>query len=140
MASILLIYRLSGNKMQDNHLQVQKTNFFSLFASTSTLICCALPALFVSLGAGASFASLVSAFPFLVTLSQYKVPISTFAFLMVVVAGIINYRTARLPCPIDPELGRVCMETRRRSQRLYFISTGIFAFASFFTYVVPLII
>ena len=140
MASILLIFRLSENKMQDNHLQVQKTNFFSLFASTSTLICCALPALFVSLGAGASFASLVSTFPFLVSLSLYKVPISSFALLMIIVAGIINYRTAKLPCPLDSELGRVCMETRRQSQRLYFISTGIFAFASFFTYVVPLII
>jgi hypothetical protein len=75
-----------------------------------------------------------------VSLSLYKVPISSFALLMIVVAGIINYRTAKLPCPLDSELGRVCMETRRRSQRLYFISTGIFAFASFFTYVVPLII
>ncbi|MFQ3256167.1 MAG: hypothetical protein ACI9W7_000628 [Porticoccaceae bacterium] len=126
--------------MQDNNLQTQKTNFFSLFASTSTLICCALPALFVSLGAGASFASLVGTFPFLITLSQYKVPISAFAFLLIVAAGIMNYRSARLPCPIDPELGKVCMQTRQRSQRLYFISTGIFAFASFFTYIVPLII
>ena len=139
MASTPLTYRSSGISMQDNHLQVQKTNFFSLFASTSTLICCALPALFVSLGAGASFASLVSVLPFLITVSQYKVPISALAFFLVVIAGIINYRTARLPCPIDPELGRVCMQTRRRSQRLYFISTGIFVFASFFTYVVPLI-
>ncbi|HIG67483.1 MAG TPA: hypothetical protein EYQ44_06675 [Porticoccaceae bacterium] len=121
-------------------MEDKTTNYFSLFASTSTLICCALPALFVSLGTGASFASLVSTFPFLVTLSLYKIPISVFAFLMIVVAGIINYRTARLPCPIDPELGKVCMETRRRSQGLYFVSTGIFIFASFFTYVVPLII
>ncbi|MBT3672693.1 MAG: hypothetical protein HOM90_09135 [Porticoccaceae bacterium] len=121
-------------------MEDKTTNFFSLFASTSTLICCALPALFVSLGAGASFASLVSTFPFLVTLSQYKIPISVSALLMIVIAGIINYRTARLPCPIDPELGKVCMETRRQSQRLYFVSTGIFIFASFFTYVVPLII
>jgi len=100
--------------MQDNNLQTQKTNFFSLFASTSTLICCALPALFVSLGAGASFASLVSTFPFLITLSQYKVAISAFAFLLIVAAGIMNYRSARLPCPIDPELGNFVFERGRR--------------------------
>lgn len=116
------------------------SNYFSLFASTSTLICCALPAVFVTLGAGATFASLISAAPFLITLSQYKISITLFALVMIVLAGIVNYRTARLPCPLDPELGRACMQTRRRSQSLYFISTGIFVFASFFTYVVPLII
>ena len=51
-------------------------NFFSLFASSSTLICCALPSLFVVLGAGASFASLLTIFPFLIVLSKYKVTIS----------------------------------------------------------------
>ena len=130
-----LIFRLWGFRVED-----KTSNYFSLFASTSTLICCALPAVFVTLGAGATFASLVSAAPFLVALSQYKISISLFALVMIVVAGIINYRTARLPCPLDPELGKTCMQTRRRSQRLYFISTGIFVFASFFTYVVPLII
>ena len=54
-------------------------NFFALFASSSTLVCCALPAIFVGLGAGASFASLVSTFPFLITLSQYKLYITFFA-------------------------------------------------------------
>ena len=116
------------------------SNYFSLFASTSTLICCALPAVFVTLGAGATFASLISAAPFLITLSQYKISITLFALVMIVVAGIVNYRTARLPCPLDPELGRACMQTRQRSQNLYFVSTGIFVFATFFTYVVPLII
>lgn len=121
-------------------MEDRTSNYFSLFASTSTLICCALPAVFVTLGAGATFASLISVVPFLVTLSQYKTSITLFALVMIVVAGIINYRTARLPCPLDPELGKACMQTRRRSQRLYFASAGIFVFASFFTYVVPLII
>ena len=68
-------------------------NFFSLFASSSTLICCALPAVFVLLGAGASFASLLSAFPFLIILSQYKLAITAAAFSMIVVAGYVNYKT-----------------------------------------------
>ena len=78
-------------------------NFFSLFASSSTLICCALPAVFVLLGAGASFASLLSVFPFLIILSQYKLAITAAAFAMIVVAGYVNYKTYYMPCPIDPE-------------------------------------
>ena len=44
----------------------------SLFASAGTLVCCALPALFVTLGAGAALAGLVGEFPQLVWLSTYK--------------------------------------------------------------------
>ena len=112
-------------------------SLFSLFASSSTLICCALPALFVSLGAGASFASLVSTMPFLITLSIYKLHITSVALFMLIVAGLINYKTARLPCPADPELGRACLQTRRRSLRVYYASSGLFVFATLFTYVIP---
>ena len=49
-------------------------------ASTSTAAslalvgttCCALPALLVTLGMGSAVASMMSAFPFLITLSKYK--------------------------------------------------------------------
>ena len=115
-------------------------NFFSLFASSSTLICCALPAVFVLIGAGASFASLLSIFPFLIVLSQYKLAITIAAFTMIIIAGYVNYKTYYMPCPIDPEAGRACMRTRERSRILYYISVVIFCFASVFTYVVPRLI
>lgn len=112
-------------------------NFLSLFASTSTLICCALPALFVALGAGASFASLITALPFLVVLSQYKVIITLFALVMIVIAGYANYKTYHMPCPADPELGRTCMQTRKRSRYIYYFSVLIFLVATIFTYIIP---
>ena len=112
-------------------------NLFSLFAASSTLICCALPALFVMLGAGATFASLISSAPFLITLSIYKITITGFACLMLIFAGYINWYTARLPCPVDPDLGRACLKTRRNSRRLYFCSVAVFLFATVFTYVIP---
>ena len=118
--------------MKDN-----TANIFSLFASSSTLICCALPSLFVALGAGASFASLITHIPFLITFSQYKVQITLFALVMIVMAGYVNYRTYHMPCPADPELGRLCMQTRRRSRILYYFSLVIFIFATMFTYLVP---
>ena len=48
-----------------------------------TLICCALPSLFVLLGFGATVASLLSAAPWLVTLSRHKTAIFTIAALLV---------------------------------------------------------
>ena len=115
-------------------------NFFSLFASSSTLICCALPSLFVVLGAGASFASLLTVFPFLIVLSQYKLAISLTAFTTIALAGFAHYKTALLPCPADPELGRACLQSRRRARLVYYVSVVIFAFATFFTYLVPRVI
>lgn len=118
----------------------QSASFLSLFASSSTLICCALPSIFVLLGAGATFASLVTTFPFLIVLSQYKVQITIFAFIMLSVSGYVNYKTYYMPCPADPELGKTCMRTRRRSRYLYYLSAALFVFATIFTYIVPRLI
>ena len=112
-------------------------NLVALMASSSTLICCALPALFVALGAGATFASIVSTFPFLITVSVYKVEITGFTLLMLILAGYLNHYTARLPCPADPVLGRACLKTRRTSRRIHYVSTALFVVATIFTYWVP---
>jgi len=55
------------NKFKTNILSI-----LSLFTSFSTLICCALPALLVTLGLGAVLAGIFSSFPFIITLSNYK--------------------------------------------------------------------
>src|SRR5215471_1850618 len=47
-------------------------SYFSLFGSVGTLLCCALPSLFVLAGLGATVASALSALPWLVTLSHHK--------------------------------------------------------------------
>lgn len=115
----------------------KSANFLSLFASSSTLICCALPALFVAIGAGASFASLITAFPGLIVLSKYKLAITAIAFAMIVIAGYANYKTYKMPCPIDADLGRLCMRTRKRSRYIYYFSVTLFVFATIFTYLIP---
>ena len=118
----------------------KSANFISLFASSSTLICCALPAVFIVIGAGATFASIISVFPFLVVISKYKVSITLVSLLILVFAGYINYRTYYLPCPADPELGRICLQTRKRSRSIYYFSVTLFTFATIFTYLIPNII
>ena len=118
----------------------RSANLISLFASSSTLICCALPAVFIVIGAGATFASIISIFPFLVVISKYKVSITLASLLILVFAGYINYRTYYLPCPADPELGRICLQTRKRSRLIYYLSVSLFTFATIFTYLIPNII
>ena len=115
----------------------RSANLISLFASSSTLICCALPAVFIVIGAGATFASIISIFPFLVVISKYKVSITLVSLLILVFAGYINYRTYYLPCPADPELGRICLQTRKRSRSIYYFSVILFTFATIFTYLIP---
>jgi len=46
--------------------------YLSLFTSMGTLLCCALPSLLVLVGLGATVASVLSAAPWLVTLSGHK--------------------------------------------------------------------
>ena len=115
-------------------------NFLSLFASSSTLICCALPTIFILIGAGATFANIISIFPFLIIISKYKFAITISSLLILSFAGYINYRTYYLPCPSDPELGRICLKTRKRSRSIYYLSVGLFSFATIFTYFIPSIV
>ena len=115
----------------------RSANFISLFASSSTLICCALPSVFIVIGAGATFASIISIFPFLIVISKYKVSITLVSLLILVFAGYINFRTYYLPCPADPELGRICLQTRKRSRSIYYFSVILFTFATIFTYLIP---
>ena len=115
-----------------------RLGLITLFASSSTLICCALPALFVLLGAGATFASIVNFFPQLIVISQYKVIISIVTGIILLLAGFLIKKASLLPCPTDPNLRDTCLKTRKRSKVIYFASIGIFVFASFFTYILPI--
>tara|TARA_B100001059_G_scaffold233388_1_gene273324 strand:- start:13 stop:390 length:378 start_codon:yes stop_codon:yes gene_type:complete len=115
-----------------------KLGLITLFASSSTLVCCALPALFVLLGAGATFASIVNFFPQLIVISQYKISISIFTGIILIIAGALIKKSSLLPCPTDPHLRDTCIKTRKRSKAIYLTSVAIFLFASFFTYILPI--
>tara|TARA_B100000965_G_C19454000_1_gene696608 strand:+ start:425 stop:790 length:366 start_codon:yes stop_codon:yes gene_type:complete len=115
----------------------KSVNLLTLFASSSSLICCAIPAIFITLGAGAAFANLILVFPFLIILSKYKVYISALTFIIITLAGYINYKVYLLPCPTDPELGKICMKTRKNSRYIYYFSVMLFIFATIFTYIAP---
>lgn len=75
-------------------------SWLTLFASTGTLICCALPIILVTLGLGAAVVSLTSTFPFLIVLSQHKIWVFAFSALMLGVSGGLLYRPGRR-CPTE---------------------------------------
>jgi len=106
----------------------------SLFASTSTLLCCALPALLVTVGLGASLAGLVTAAPWLVALTAYKAWLFAGSGLMLVAAGLMHRRAARLPCPADKAKAAACMRLRAFSGWMLGISAAVWAVGFFFAF------
>lgn len=106
----------------------------SLFASTSTLLCCALPALLVTIGAGASLAGLVSAAPWLVALSKWKAWLFLGSGLLLVLAFFMHRQSARLPCPADAAKAAACARLRRFSAIVLAISAAFWAIGFFFAF------
>lgn len=121
-----------------------KTNavvaFLSLFTSSGTLICCALPALLVTIGAGATMAGLVTSFPQIVWLSEHKIGLFLVAGALLVAAGIIQWRARSLPCPADAALAAACTRTRKISAGIYWFSVVIYATGFFFAFIAPRIL
>ncbi|QMU55968.1 MAG: hypothetical protein GKS04_02035 [Candidatus Mycalebacterium zealandia] len=110
--------------------------FFSLLTSTGTLVCCALPALFVSVGLGAVTAGLVSAFPELVWLSEHKTLVFTVAGLLLAIAAAARYAQRNAPCPIEPRAAQMCMRLRRLSLVIVLFSVAVYAVGFFFAFLI----
>jgi len=134
--------------MADHSLDTEMVNlnktkavsFLSLFTSSGTLICCALPATLVGLGAGAAMSSLVSSVPQLVWFSEHKIGVFLLAGIMLVLSGAMQWHVRSLPCPTDSTLATTCIQTRKISLRVYIISVAIFLIGGFFAFVAALIL
>jgi len=109
----------------------------SLLASSATLLCCVLPAVMVSLGAGAAVVGLVSAFPQLVWLSEHKVGAFSVAAVLLLASGVLILKARSLPCPADPGAARTCQRLRRISAVLYGISAASLILGAMFAFVIP---
>ena len=121
--------------LHPNLVKTKHLSLLSLFSSGGTLICCALPALLVSLGAGAVMASLVSSVPQIVWFSEHKLVVFTFAGVMLSISGFLQWNARSLPCPSDKELAELCNKTRVNSLRVYFFSVCVFLIGGFMAFV-----
>ena len=112
-------------------------NYLTLFTSMGTLICCALPALLVSLGLGAVLAGLASNWPSLIWISEHKLQVFILAGAMLLFNGIIMWLNRNAPCPIDPKLRDACIRGRSFGKKIYFFSVIVFLTGFFFAYIAP---
>ncbi len=102
-------------------LKESSVTYLTLFASSGTLICCALPIILVSLGLGATVAALTSDFPLLVTIAEYKTWVFVGSGGLLLMSGWLMYRSGRA-CPTEPELARLCQKTQTWNRRIYWTS------------------
>ena len=104
-----------------------------LLASSTTLICCALPILLVSLGLGAVVAALFATVPGLTWLALNKAWLFAGSGLLLVVAAWSLYRPGRA-CPTDPERAALCESAWRWNRRILLVSALVWATGFFAAY------
>jgi hypothetical protein len=109
----------------------------TLLASGGTLVCCVLPAVMVALGAGAALAGLVTAVPQLVWLSEHKAAVFGLASALLMLSGIMLWRSRTLPCPTDTALALTCTRLRRASTVLWSVAAACTALGAVFAFALP---
>ena len=112
--------------------------YLSLFTSFGTLVCCALPSLFVLIGLGATVASVVSAAPWLITLSRHKNWTFAIAGLLIAANFVYVFRVApslraeAQACPVDEP--SACGAASRVSHWILWVSAVIYLVGLFSAY------
>ena len=115
------------------------TSYFSLFTSFGTILCCALPSLFVSIGMGATVAGLVGVFPQIVWLSENKILVFSFSGILILISCGFLYFNRSASCPIDPDQAKACEVSRKWSIRIVALSAILWVCGFFFAFLAPLI-
>jgi hypothetical protein len=112
-------------------------NYFSLFSSFSTLICCALPSVLVLLGMGTTVASLLSAAPWLVSLSRHKIWTFSIAGVLIAMSFVMTYLIAprlREGEVCDANDPTTCGEVSKLSRAILWGSAAIWSCGFFVAY------
>lgn len=114
-------------------------SFLSLFLSLGTLVCCALPALFVILGFGATFVSLLAAFPQLIWLSEHKGLVFGAAGILLIATAAIRRQGDQQSCPPAPGLAAQCRTLKGTGAVVFYLSVICYLVGGFFAFVAPLL-
>ncbi len=115
------------------------TAYLGLFSSASTLLCCALPIIFVSLGMGATFASITANFPFMIFLAKQSIALFTIATTLLLLSGYLIFTKTQL-CPADKNLAQICKKTKKINKIIWYVSAIILLISFFFKYILILFI
>jgi len=109
----------------------------ALLTSLSTLICCTLPAVMITLGMGAALSSLTSNVPQLIWLSAQKALVFGGSFILLCLAGWVRYLTRNMPCPADPAQAKACARLRSIGGWVLYIGFAVWAIGALFAFVLP---
>jgi len=116
-----------SHKQTPGHIGGQKRlGWLTLFASSTTLVCCALPILLVTVGLGAVSAALFANVPFLGVLAENKLWLFLGSGLMLSLSAWSVYRPGRT-CPTDPSLAAQCARMDVWNKRVLKFSASIWA-------------
>ena len=120
--------------MKDKALSV-----LTLFTSSGTLLCCALPAVVATIAGGAAVSSMLSAFPFLIPLSMNKGWIFIIAATLIAINGYLVFKpNQKVACDVDED---GCDVTGRFNKRMFYISASVLAVGALFAYaLVPILV
>ena len=114
-------------------------DFFSLFGSTTTLFCCAIPALLSAIVGGAAVGSLISAFPWLIPLTMHKNWLFLGAGALLVFNGFLTLRPkGKVACSITG--GKGCEVAGTFTRRMFWFAVILYGIGVFTAYVLIWII
>lgn len=109
----------------------------ALLTSVSTLICCTLPAVMITLGMGAALSSLTSNVPQLIWLSAHKPLVFGGSFILLSLAWGVRYLTRNMPCPADPVLAKSCTHLRHLGGWVLYIGFAVWVIGTFSAFILP---
>ena len=120
--------------MENNLYKQTLLPTLSLFTSVGTLLCCALPALLVTLGMGAALAGFVGAVPWITAISDYKGLVFGVAGVLLAASAFMQWRGRYAPCPVDPLQAKACKRLRVISAVILGFSIAIYLIGFFFAF------
>jgi len=106
----------------------------TLFTSFGTLVCCALPALMVTLGMGTTLASFIGMFPSVTFISYYKELIFIISGTFIVLGFFFQIRSRNISCPTDQFKADLCNKLRKISWFMLISSLIIYLVGFFFAF------
>ena len=114
--------------------------FISLFGSLGTLLCCALPVTLVTLGMGATFASMTATFPQIIWLTNHKDALFVITGLLLIVSYVLMKRSEKMACPIDIDQRELCQTSKGATNKFFWLTVVIYTIGLMFSYIIPRVI
>jgi hypothetical protein len=93
-----------------------------------------LPALLVSIGAGAVMAGLIEAVPQITWIGKHKTAVFAVAGILLVVSGAWQWHARSLPCPVDKAQAAACARARQVSWIVWGLSVALYTTGFFFAF------